>query len=166
VNFSTLLQSVIHDTLGPSLSAFRPEVAISITILVLLLQRTFLPAWKSGAFYLMLLGLGAALYFVCPWFGPVSAVSRSEIFTGMLISDSFSVGLRTILYLFALLFTLFTQVSGLPKREDATEFYVLILGALLGMSLMIEFAYEFARYNDCHPFNASPKLSRGFNYRC
>ena len=45
--------------------------------------------------------------------------------------------MRTLIYLFALLFTLFTQISGLPKREDAAEFYVLVLGALLGMSLMV-----------------------------
>ena len=112
-------------------------MAISLTILVILLQRTFLPAWKSGAFYLMLLGLGAAYWFVCPGLGSANFVSRSETFTGMLISDSFSVGLRTLLYLFTLLFALFTQISGLPKREDAAEFYVLVLGSLLGMSLMV-----------------------------
>jgi NADH-quinone oxidoreductase subunit N len=137
VNFSDLIQSVVRDTLGPSLGSFRPEVAISITILVLLLQRTFLPKWKSGAFYIMLAGLAAAIYFVIPWQGWNAGVASAETFTGMLVSDSFSVGLRSLLYLFTLLFTLFTQISGVPKREDAAEFYVLILGALVGMSLMV-----------------------------
>ncbi len=137
MNFSDLLQSVIRDTLGPSLSAFRPEVAISVTILVILLQRTFLPAWKSGAFYLVLPGLGTALWLLGTWHGSVGEFAGSKFFTGMIVPDSFSIGLRMMLYFFALLFILFTQVSGLPKREDAAEFYVLILGALLGMSLMV-----------------------------
>jgi NADH-quinone oxidoreductase subunit N len=137
VNFSDLIQSVIRDTVGPSFSAFRPEVAISITILVILLQRTFLPAWKSGALYLMLAGLAAALWFVLPWSGSGVGVTHTATFTGMLVADSFSIGLRFLIYLFTLLFVLFTQVSGLPKREDAAEFYVMICGALLGMSLMV-----------------------------
>jgi NADH-quinone oxidoreductase subunit N len=119
------------------MGSFRPEVVISITILVILLQRTFLPAWKLGAFYLMLLGLGAAFYFVVPWHGTMEGMKSPLPFTGMLVADSFSVGLRTLLYLFTLLFIPFTQISGVPKREDAAEFYVLVLGALLGMSLMV-----------------------------
>lgn len=137
MNFTELIKNVLNDTLGPSLAAFRPEVAISITILVLLLQCAFLPMWKSGTFYLTLLGLGAAIYFVYPWHGWTENVSHATTFTGMLLSDGFSVGLRSLLYLFALLFTLFTQVSGIPKREDAAEFNVLILGSLVGMSLMV-----------------------------
>jgi NADH-quinone oxidoreductase subunit N len=127
----------MRDTLGPSFMAFRPEVAISVTILVILLQRTFLSAWKSGAFYLTLLGLGAAIWFVCSWQGTPKDFVDSSFFTGMIVPDSFSIGLRTLIYLFTLLFILFTQISGVPKRDDAAEFYVLVLGSLLGMSLMV-----------------------------
>ena len=133
----------MHDTLGRSLAAFRPEVALVIAILAILLVRTILPAWKSGAFYLTLAGLLLAIGFVVPWdtlfssLGFAGGNSRTEIFTGLMVSDSFSVALRAILYLFTLLFVLFTQVSGVPKREDAAEFYVLVLGALVGMSLMV-----------------------------
>ena len=55
----------------------------------------------------------------------------------MLVSDSFSVFMRGLLLLFALLFTTFTQISRMPDQDDTTEFYVLMLGALVGMCLMI-----------------------------
>ena len=45
--------------------------------------------------------------------------------------------LRGLLLLFAILFTAFTQIASAPNRDDMTEFYVLMLGALLGMCLMI-----------------------------
>ena len=38
---------------------------------------------------------------------------------------------------FLLLFALMTRISGVPRPEDATEFYVLVLGATLGMCLMV-----------------------------
>ena len=56
---------------------------------------------------------------------------------GTLAADSFTVVLRGLLLLFALLFTTFTQVVGVSDQDDMTEFYVLMLGALVGMCLMI-----------------------------
>ena len=45
--------------------------------------------------------------------------------------------LRVLLLLFVVLFAGFTRVSGVPEADDAAEFYVLILGATLGMCLMV-----------------------------
>ena len=59
------------------------------------------------------------------------------IFTGMLLADSFTVVLRFLLLLFAILFTTFTQMTRVADQDDMTEFYVLMLGALVGMCLMI-----------------------------
>ncbi len=56
----------------------------------------------------------------------------------MLVFDSFSVYMRALLLLFFVLCSpLFTRITGVPDRDDATEFYVLILGATLGMCLMV-----------------------------
>jgi NADH-quinone oxidoreductase subunit N len=52
-------------------------------------------------------------------------------------ADSFTLILRGLLLLFALLFTTFTQVVGVSDQDEMTEFYVLMLGALVGMCLMI-----------------------------
>ena len=134
--FPQLIRDVLAvDTLG-SLWAFRPELTLCATIVAILLVRTATAKWKSSAYYLMLLGTAAALYLaICSW---AEVPAKSEpIFTGMLVFDSFSVFMRCLLLLFALLFTTFTQVTGVPDPDDASEFYVLILGALLGMCLMV-----------------------------
>ena len=59
------------------------------------------------------------------------------IFAGTLVADSFTAALRVLLLLFALLFTTFTQIAGAYDEDDMTEFFVLMLGALVGMCLMI-----------------------------
>ncbi len=140
MNFSDLLHSAMHDLLAPgaSLSAFRPELTLCATILVILLAKMALPRWTTSAFWLTLLGIAAALWFAYPWSWASDAIPPAHsIFTGVLVSDSFSVFLRLLLLLFAILFTTFTQVSGVASQDDMTEFYVLMLGALVGMCLMI-----------------------------
>jgi NADH-quinone oxidoreductase subunit N len=59
-----------------------------------------------------------------------------EIFTGMLVYDTFTVFMRAILLLFAVLFFVFTRLSGIPDKEDGPDIYTLVLGATLGMCLM------------------------------
>jgi NADH-quinone oxidoreductase subunit N len=54
----------------------------------------------------------------------------------MLRYDSFAIYFRTILLLFAVLFVIFTKLSGIPDREDAPDFYSLVFGATIGMCLM------------------------------
>jgi NADH-quinone oxidoreductase subunit N len=140
VSFTSLLQDVLGEkTLGASLWAFRAELAICATIVALLLVRMVLPRWKSSAFYVMLLGTLAGLYWLIPGSadGSQPPAGSQELFTGMLVSDGFSVFMRGLLLVFALLFATFTQVAGVPEEDDAAEFYVLVLGALLGMCLMV-----------------------------
>ena len=59
------------------------------------------------------------------------------IFTGLLVLDSFSVVLRGLLMLFLVLFVAFTRISGVPGDDDATEFYVMILGGTIGLCIMV-----------------------------
>ena len=137
MNLHEILQAVLTKDLWSSLTAFRPKLAVCATILLLLLVRMVLPRWKAGAYYVMLLGVAGALYLAIPWDGVASLGQPTATFTGLLILDSFSVALRVLLLVFALLFTGFTRVSGVPDPDDATEFYLLTLGATLGMCLMV-----------------------------
>lgn len=59
-----------------------------------------------------------------------------EFFTGLLLYDQFTVFFRIFLLLFLLYVIYLTVFSGIPDREDAPDFYVLLLGATLGMMLM------------------------------
>ena len=128
----------MHDTTG-SLALFRPELALCATIVLMLLVRVFRGTGEDrrvldrfdrrGGRLVVFRSVAAA------WIRSRS-VSRQELFTGMLVYDSFTIYFRTILLFFAVLFVIFTKLSGIPDREDAPDFYTLVLGGTIGMCLM------------------------------
>ena len=143
MNFYQLIDNLVSDTLGVSLVAFRPELVLCGTIVVLLLLRMFPSTQKIHAFYPATVGLFLALMLALPWqshdprIWPSGVKPHTELFTGMLVFDQFSVYMRSLLLSFAVMFTVLTKISGVPDRESATDFFVLVLGALLGMCLMV-----------------------------
>ncbi len=131
MNLHVLVSQLISDTQG-SVAKFRPELVICTTIIVMLLTRVSPLSRFVSSFLIFITGTIAALAVTGPWTG----IDRQELFTGMLVYDGFTVYLRTILLLFALLFALFTRLSGLPDRSDGADIYTLVLGSTLGMCLM------------------------------
>jgi NADH-quinone oxidoreductase subunit N len=160
VNLHELVSQLVIDTKGAagalfsaptydsSLWAFLPELIICLTVLLLLAVRLPRAGRFIDTFWIALAGSAAALAFAAPWqhLGAVAltpeqaaspaAVTRMEIFTGMLVYDSFSVFVRSLLLAFAALFVIFTKLSGIPDKEDGPDIYSLVLGATLGMCLM------------------------------
>jgi len=149
VNLHDLVSQLIVDTKGnasssffeiardSSLGVFLPELILCVTILVLLLVRLFKGGDRLPSFLITAVGSGVALYYAAPWeLLRGQALPRMEIFTGMLVYDSFSIYLRSLLLAFALLFAIFTWLSGVPDPEDGADVYSLVLGATLGMCLM------------------------------
>jgi len=133
-----LLNDVLNDA-AESLGVFRPELTLCAAIVLLLLVRMILPRWKDGAHVVMFLAAAVALSFAVPWGTPDAAgpPQPRAIFTGLLVYDGFAVYMRSLLLFFLVLFTGVTRATGVPDRDDATEFYVLALGAAVGMCLMI-----------------------------
>ena len=136
MSFHQLLQNSLTDTCTVSLVPFRPELILCGTIVALLLVKMIFSGWRSGAFWVMLAGSCAALWFAAPWQLSGALASPLPIFTGMLVYDPFAIYMRSLLLVFLVLWTLLTRVSGVPARGDAADFYVLVLGATLGMCLM------------------------------
>lgn len=148
MNFHDILQSLLIDTKGAadglgidptsSLGRFSPELALCGTVVLMLLVRMFDSLKRVNAFYIALAGSLVALYLASPWTQLTASgeIARQEIFTGMLVYDSFSIFIRAVLLLFLVLFTIFTKLSGIPNKEDATDFYVLVIGATIGMTIM------------------------------
>jgi NADH-quinone oxidoreductase subunit N len=159
VNLHDLVSQLIIDTRGAagalfsaptadsSLRAYLPELVLCLTILVLLAARLPRWGWKVDSFWIALVGAAAALFYAAPWEHLVSALSdgqaaeptavtRMEIFTGMLVYDTFSVYVRSLLLAFAVLLVIFTKLTGIPDREDGADIYTLFLGATIGMCLM------------------------------
>src|SRR5262245_2207941 len=131
-----------------SLRAFLPELVICATVVAMLFVRLFRIGRHVDMFWLALAGSIAALYFAAPWDHLVgvltdeqanhpAAATRMEIFTGMLVYDTFGIYVRSALFLFVILFVIFTRLSGIPDHEDAPDIYTLVLGATLGMCLMV-----------------------------
>jgi NADH-quinone oxidoreductase subunit N len=159
VNLHDLVSQLIIDTKGAagallaaptadsSLRAYLPELVLCLTILALLAIRLPRWGWRVDTFWVALVGSAAALYYAAPWehLGAVlspdqannpAAVTRMEIFTGMLVYDTFSVYVRSLLLAFAVLLVIFTKISGIPDREDGPDIYSLFFGATIGMCLM------------------------------
>ncbi len=146
-NFHELFQQVLDDTLIDSLPAFRPELVLCTTIVALLLVRMIVPRWTAAPTVFTLLGSSLALWLLAPWRyfcnQPLAASHPSvetftgPIFTGMLQVDGFGVYMRALLIAFVILFVVFTRISRFPHRLDTAEFFVLVLGATVGMCLMV-----------------------------
>ena len=148
MNLHELIQYVLKD-LGPSLHAVWPELSLCAAIVLLLLARMVFPTRKAPGlpYYITFLGALAALGFLCldvhswthisPGEQYVGPPAPQAIFTGLLVLDSFGVVMRSLLMLFLVLFVTFTRVTGVPNDDDATEFYVMILGATIGLCIMV-----------------------------
>jgi len=135
------VQHVFSDTKS-SFAAFGPELTLCATILVMLLVRLFDALRWLDAFYIALIGTVLALVNPLgehpPWqiLADPSMIEPRELFTGLLVYDSFTVFLRAVLTLFAVLFVIFTKLSGVPESRDGTDVYTMVLGATVGMCIM------------------------------
>ena len=134
-----VVQNLLDDAVHRSLPAIRPELALCATIVCLLIVRMILPRWRSGAYWLAIAGAAAALLLLEPWraLQAGAPAARQEIFTGMLVIDGLSIFLRGLLLVFLPLFALLAWITNVPPREDATELFVLLFGAALGMCMMV-----------------------------
>jgi NADH-quinone oxidoreductase subunit N len=138
VNLQTLIDSLLSDTLQTSLPLYKPELALCGTIVLLLLARVFPGGDRIPSFLLALAGSCTALWLALPSEGIASWASMApqEIFTGMLVVDSLTAAMRVFLLVFAVLFVVLARLTGIADREDGQDFYVLALGATLGMCIM------------------------------
>ncbi len=165
MNFSELLSRVVQDTVGNnpfgdlsgvlsgkqptfmdgSLLMFLPELIVVGTILALLFVRLLdLDKVISGQ-SVALLGATVALLVAVVQFLAIKNLDPSTsgvvlpktMFTGLLVYDAFTVFFKVFLLLFLQLVVYLTQLTGLPDRDDAPDFYTLLFGSTLGMLLMI-----------------------------
>lgn len=138
MNLQTLITGHMTDT-QQSISLFLPELIVCATILIILLARVFNLGSLLTGFRLALVGsivaLTVALMQSTGYLSP--DVGAREIFSGFLVYDSFTIYFRCFLMLFVVLFCILTRITGIPDREDGPDIYSLILGATLGMALMV-----------------------------
>lgn len=125
-----------------SLLQFLPELIVCLG-LVLLLGLRLLPAFDRlhlGGMAL-LVALAALAAAGSQWLES-GGVPRTGTFLfgdaahGLLYLDHLTIYLRVFLYGFAALLIWLSMLTGIPDKEDSADYYVLLLGATLGMALM------------------------------
>lgn len=144
-----MLSSQALDTMQSQLvqdcSAFLPELILSGGIVLLLLLRMFSAFNRLHLGWVALLITGGAIAATasqwqgCCLLSPTQFFDnfkRSEIFSGMLVYDNFTVFLRFFLLAFTILVICLTLLTRIPDKEDSADFYTLLLGATLGMMVM------------------------------
>ena len=158
MSFDDILKLLIEDTADRSLWLFSPELALCGTIVGLLLVRLFKADRFCPTYWVALLGSLLGFFFAYIQFmylkagGAVEAGSfagglfglmhlttdsAGPFFTGLLVFDQFTVFFRLFLLLFLILVIALTVISGIPDNEDGPDFYTLLLGATVGMMLMV-----------------------------
>jgi NADH-quinone oxidoreductase subunit N len=138
MTFADIISGLIADTQN-SLPLFAPELCLVGTIVALLFVRLFSADRYLPGSIVAILGTLVALALAAMQFWAFrdgSATLRTGMFTGLLLYDPFTVFFRVFLLLFVLCVEYLTLLSGIPDQEDAPDFYVLLLGSILGMTLM------------------------------
>ena len=138
MTLQTIVDSLISDTLQRSLPLFKPELALCVTIVVLLLSRVLPLLDRIPPVVIAFVGAVAALVVAMPEGGLTSlgSIERQELFTGMLVYDSVTVYMRLFLMAFAVLFVLLSSLTGIADRNDGQDYYSLVFGATIGMCIM------------------------------
>jgi NADH-quinone oxidoreductase subunit N len=115
--------------------AFMPELILCGTIILMLLLRLFraFDRWHLGgeALTLTVAALAVSLY---QWVD--NQPETRNAFSGLLRYDHFTIFLRIFLFSFTALIIWLSMLTGVPDQEDSADFYSLLLGATIGMSLM------------------------------
>lgn len=136
--FSALISHLLKDTLTHSLPYFSVEVCLSVTIVLMLLMRLIGADRVVPASLTATLGAIVAIILSYQQYDGLrtGTVQPTEMFTGLLMHDSFSVFFRAFLGIFLLLTVALTSMTGIPDDEDGPDFYSLLFGATIGMMLM------------------------------
>jgi NADH-quinone oxidoreductase subunit N len=135
VNLTPTILNALTGQLETDLLLFAPELIVCGAIVVLLLVR-LVPAFDRmhlGGIALAAT-VGALAYTAVQWAQDLPEVTNS--FANLLAFDDYTLYLRMLLLGVCAATIVFTTLTGIPDREDSGDFYVLLLGATLGMLLM------------------------------
>jgi NADH-quinone oxidoreductase subunit N len=124
------LQALLYE----DLLRFTPELVLCFAIVFMLILKLFTGLnrvhFGSIALCLTLVALGLN------WQQWNEAIKPDVMFTGLLAYDDLTIFMRLFLLTFTVLVIWLTILTGIPDPEDSADFYVLLLGAIVGMSLM------------------------------
>ena len=134
----SLVVRLLDETTKTSVCHFAPELVLSGTIVLMLALRVLPLFNRIPTQGIALLGACGSFALASWQFnGLVQGTAHAEsFFTGMLMFDQFGTFFRMFLSLFAILTITLTVLTGIPDRDDAPDFYTLLLGSVIGMMIM------------------------------
>ncbi len=136
--------NLLQDGLSRDLLAFLPELMLCGTIVLLLLLR-LVPRFdrRHLGWVALVITFFALVVAWNQWIHDRHYDPRHqhdlyplELFGGLLVFDNFTVFVKIFLLGFTALIILLNLLTGIPDREDSADFFCLLLGATVGMSIM------------------------------
>lgn len=127
------------ENLTTSLQLIKPEIALSILLVVVVLFDLIFDKRKNILPYILIIGLLVIAYYVVEQFNMNSFAFRYDLTSvGMLAVDSFAAFFKLIVILSTIFVVMFSVTSNeIIKNPDRHgEYYTLILGMVLGMFLV------------------------------
>lgn len=127
------------ENLTSSLQLIKPEIALSILLVVVVLFDLIFDKRKNILPYILIIGLLVIAYYVVEQFNMNNFAFRYDLTSvGMLAVDSFAAFFKLIVILSTIFVVMFSVTSNeIIKNPDRHgEYYTLILGMVLGMFLV------------------------------
>lgn len=147
-----------------SLYLIKPEISISVTLVLIVLIDLIFKRSKWILPFISLSGIFVAGYFVIEQFGYFSFAFSSSNNTGLMAVDPFGAFFKLIFLLTTAFIVLFSFSSAEIKlsRDRHGEYYTLIFGMLLGMSLLSSAADLILIYLSIELLSLSSYVLAGF----
>lgn len=147
-----------------SLYLIKPELAISITLVLLVLVDLIMDKDKRLLPYISIAGLVAAGYFIIAQFSTNAFAFSTTNTAGMIIIDPFGNFFKLLIVLSSVAVVLFSMLSGEINegKERHGEYYTLIFGMILGMMFMISASDLIVVYLSLELLSLSSYVLAGF----
>ncbi|MEO8398239.1 MAG: NADH-quinone oxidoreductase subunit N [Ignavibacteriaceae bacterium] len=147
-----------------SLYLIKPELSVSITLVLIVLLDLIMTKNKKPLPYLALAGLVFTTYFIIQQFGLNSFSSIQNGNIGLISVDPFSAFFKLIV-IFATFFVIFFSISSEEVKsvfDRHGEYYALIFGMVIGMFFMISAADLILIYLSLELLSLSSYVLAGF----
>jgi NADH-quinone oxidoreductase subunit N len=133
----------LQASLSQDVIAFFPELVLCGAIVLMLVLRLFSYFDRQHQAWVALPLTLCALYGAwSQWMGFAELDPRGgdsiqlDLFSGLLVFDNFTIFVKMFLLGFTALVIWLSMMTGIPDREDSADFFCLLLGATVGMSIM------------------------------
>ncbi|MHB8851814.1 MAG: NADH-quinone oxidoreductase subunit N [Ignavibacteriaceae bacterium] len=159
------MNTISLEYLVDSLKLIKPEIAVTITLVLLVLVDLIMNKNKKFLPYIFIGGLTVTLYFIIAQYGTSSFAFNISKNLGMVIVDPFGNFFKILIAGSSIIIILFSMLSNEIKdgADRQGEYYVLIAGMILGMFFMVSSADLILIYVSIEMLSLSSYVLAGFD---